>query len=54
MKYEPAPECYHFIPETELNAELLVFSMLVLAIPSVVYTFVWEKKYEKLLKDEKN
>lgn len=44
----------HFIPETELNAELLVFSMLVLAIPSVIYTFVWEKKYEKLLKDEKN
>ena len=42
-------EC--FIPESDLNAELLVISMLVLAIPSIVFTYKWEKKYEKMLKD---
>ena len=41
----------YFIPEKEINAELLVMVMLVLASPSVAYTFVWEKKYEKMLKD---
>ena len=41
----------HFISEENLNAELLVFSMLVLASPSVVFTYKWEKKYEKMLKD---
>ena len=41
----------HFIPEKDINAELLVIVMLVLASPSVWYTFVWEKKYEKMLKD---
>ena len=41
----------HFIPKENLNAELLVLSMLVLAIPSVVFTYKWEKKYEKMLKD---
>lgn len=41
----------HFIPEENLNAELLVISMLVLASPSVVFTYKWEKKYEKMLKD---
>ena len=41
----------HLIPEDNLNAELLVFSMLVLASPSVVFTYKWEKKYEKMLKD---
>ena len=41
----------HLIPEENLNAELLVLSMLVLASPSVVFTYKWEKKYEKLLKD---
>ena len=40
-----------FIPESDLNAELLVFSMLVLASPSVIFTYKWEKKYEKMLKD---
>ncbi len=40
-----------FIPESDLNAELLVLSMLVLASPSVVFTYKWEKKYEKKLKD---
>ena len=40
-----------FIPETNLNAELLVLSMLVLAIPSIVFTYKWEKKYEQMLKD---
>ena len=40
-----------FIPETEINAELLVISMLVLAIPSIICTCKWEKKYEKMLKD---
>lgn len=44
----------HYIPEKDINAELLVIVMLVLASPSVVYTFIWEKKYEKLLKGEKN
>lgn len=44
----------YFIPESDLNAELLVVVMLVLAVPSVIYTFVWEKKYEKILKGEKN
>ena len=34
----------HFIPEENLNAELLVISMLVLASPSVVFTYKWEKK----------
>ena len=42
---------HYFIPEEKLNAELLVFSMLVLASPSVVFTYKWEKKYEKMLKD---
>ena len=42
---------HYFIPEENLNAELLVFSMLVLASPSVVFTYKWEKKYEKMLKD---
>ena len=42
---------HHFIPEENLNSELLVFSMLVLASPSVVFTYKWEKKYEKMLKD---
>ena len=41
----------YFIPETNLNAELLVLSMLVLAIPSIVFTYKCEKKYEKMLKD---
>ena len=41
----------YFIPEKDINAELLVIVMLVLASPSVWYTFVWEKKYEKMLKD---
>ena len=41
----------HLIPEENLNAELLVLSMLVLASPSVVFTYKWEKKYEKMLKD---
>ena len=41
----------HLIPEENLNAELLVLSMLVLAIPSIVFTYKWEKKYEKMLKD---
>ena len=35
---------HYFIPEENLNAELLVFSMLVLASPSVVFTYKWEKK----------
>jgi len=35
----------------DFNAELLVFSMLVLAIPSIVFTYKCEKKYEKMLKD---
>lgn len=43
---------HFFIPEENLNAELLVFSMLVLASPSVIFTYKWEKKYEKMLKDE--
>jgi len=30
--------------------KLLVISMLVLAIPSIVCTCKWEKKYEKMLK----
>ena len=34
----------HFIPEENLNAGLLVISMLVLASPSVVFTYKWEKK----------
>ena len=42
---------HYFIPEENLNAELLVFSMLVLASPSVIFTYKWEKKYEKMLKD---
>ena len=42
-------EC--FIPETNLNVELLVIGILVLASPSVVFTYKWEKKYEKMLKD---
>lgn len=42
-------EC--FIPETNLNAELFVIGILVLASPSVVFTYKWEKKYEKMLKD---
>ena len=41
----------HLIPEENLNAELLVLSMFVLASPSVVFTYKWEKKYEKMLKD---
>ena len=41
----------HLIPEENLNAELLVLSMLVLAIPSIVFTYKWEKKYEQMLKD---
>ena len=41
----------HLIPEENLNAELLVISMLVLAIPSIVFTYKWEKKYKKMLKD---
>ena len=42
---------HYFIPEENLNAELLVISMLVLASPSVIFTYKWEKKYEKMLKD---
>ena len=42
---------HYFIPEENLNAELLVFNMLVLASPSVIFTYKWEKKYEKMLKD---
>ena len=42
--------CY-FVPEKNLNAELLVLGMLVLAIPSIVFTYKWEKKYEKILKN---
>ena len=41
----------YFVPEKNLNAELLVLGMLVLAIPSIVFTYKWEKKYEKILKD---
>ena len=37
---------HHFIPEENLNAELLV-----LAIPSIVFTYKWEKKCEQMLKD---
>lgn len=42
-----------FVPESEIHADILTFSVIILAIPSIIYSFVWEKKYERLLENEK-
>ena len=47
--------CDNVLIEVVVNTvgpkNIFVSSMLVLASPSVVFTYKWEKKYEQMLKD---
>lgn len=42
-----------FFTDTNIRAGLIVLIVVVLAIPSIIFTMIWEKKYEALSKKDK-